>query len=131
MNHKTTPAEIAEAESELSSWQRTVLAKDESIQHSRGATAKKLVPVRGSSDVAKRTAGDMEAKECDPAVAQDEGSRALLAILNANQRKKFEKMQGELGVADLTLVKRQYKAGNGCLLLYAPRLLLVKRMFHV
>lgn len=113
MNHKTTPAEIAEAESELNSWQRTVLAKDESIQHSRAATVKKIVPVRGSSDGAKNTVGDMEAKEGDLAAVQDEGSQVLLAILNANQRKKFEKMQSELRVADLTLVKRQYKAGNG------------------
>lgn len=112
MNHKTTPAEIAEAESELHSWQRTVLAKDESIHLGKGASIKKTVPVRGSTEGTKNAAGDAESKKPDSFPVQDEGTQALLAILNANQRKKFEKLQGELCVAELTSVKRLYKAGN-------------------
>ena len=113
MHHKTSPAEIAEAESELHSWQRTVLAKDESIHLAKVVLPKRTtVPVRGSCEV-KTTAGDLEPRDTSSIPAQDENTQALLSILNGNQRKKFEKLQNELGVAELALIKRQYKAGNG------------------
>lgn len=113
MNHKTTPAEIAEAESELHSWQRTVVTQDETIQHSKSVSlnSRKVIPVRGSG-VANLSKGSAESKQADIVVSQDERTKSLLAILNANQRKKFEKLQSELDVEDLTLVKRQYKAGK-------------------
>lgn len=110
LSHKTTPAEIAEAESQLDGWQRAVKTKDETIQQLKGSTSKRLAPVRGSGSGATSTHPNPPAEDIVNAV--DARTNELLGILNTNQRKKFEKLQYELGVHELSLVKKQYKAGK-------------------
>lgn len=122
LSHKTTPAEIAEAEAELNSWQRTVLSKDQTLASSKSSTAvgKKAVPVRGSSSSSSEVspAQSTEVSQVDSlARVQDERILELLALLNTNQRKKFDKLQAELGVEHLTRIKRQHRAGEHAFLM--------------
>lgn len=111
LSHKTTPAEIAEAESQLDGWQKAVMAKDETLQQSKGSVSKRLAPVRGSGGpLPSHDHTASHQAETDTAV--DARTSELLGILNTNQRKKFEKLQAELGVHELSSVKKQYKAGK-------------------
>ena len=111
LSHKTTPAEIAEAESQLDGWQKAVMAKDETLQQSKGSVSKRLAPVRGSGGpLPSHDHNASHQAEADTAV--DARTSELLGILNTNQRKKFEKLQAELGVHELSSVKKQYKAGK-------------------
>lgn len=115
LSHKTTPAEIAEAESQLDGWQKDVMAKDETLHQSKGSVSKKLAPVRGSGGGG---GGGLPATshnashQAEVAATVDSRTAELLAFLNTNQRKKFEKLQIELGVHELSTVKKQYKAGQ-------------------
>ena len=129
LNHKTTPGEIAEAEAELANWQRSASVTDENLarqlsREKEGSAGKKLPAVRGSSGSSnagtgnkdKNSGGDLETKGtgagANASSAVDGAAADLLALLNANQRRKFEKLQIDLAVTELSLVKRQYKAST-------------------
>jgi hypothetical protein len=119
--HKTTPAEIAEAEAELNNWQRTVVSKDQTLASSKSSSVigKKAVPVRGSSSSEVSPAHSTEVSQIDSlSRVQDERVLELLALLNTNQRKKFDKLQAELGVEHLSRIKRQHRAGESTCLPY-------------
>jgi hypothetical protein len=123
LNHKTTPSEIAEAESELSSWRRSVANKDEQLLHAqqsaRTGSDKVLPPVRGSGGLSKPAAA--MAATADAAVESSSIQSAnadILALLNASQGKKFLRQCAELGVAGLGEVKRLHRAGGCALVCY-------------
>ena len=115
LSHKTTPAEIAEAEAQLDGWQKAVMAKDETLHQSKGSVLKKLAPVRGSGS---GSGGGLPAtshnasQQAKIAAVVDSRTTELLGFLNTNQRKKFEKLQSELGAHEPSAVKKQYKAGQ-------------------
>lgn len=115
LNHKTTPAEVAEAENDVLNWNKEVTQKDASLQKlQREERAQiKLPPVRGSNDAkgvgAKESKGASEAK-ASGVVHSEHGD--LFGQLNASQQKKLERLYVELGVAELSEVKRSYKAGQ-------------------
>lgn len=114
LSHKTTPAEIAEAESELNSWRKNAVAKDETILgSSKTVQSKKVIPVRGSGG-ATNMSDEMNPKQSESSTEVSERLGELLSLLNGNQKKKFVKLQTELGVEDMSSVKRQYRAGKRC-----------------
>jgi hypothetical protein len=118
LNHKTTPSEIAEAESELSSWSRSVASKDEQLLHAqqqsvRASAEKALPPVRGSG--APSSSKPVAAATYDSVVESSYVQTAnadVLALLSASQGKKFLRQSAELGVAGLGEVKRAHRAGT-------------------
>lgn len=117
LSHKTTPSEIAEAESELSSWSRSVASKDEQLLHAqqqsvRASADKALPPVRGSG--APSSSKPAVAATSDAVVESSSTQSAnadILALLNASQGKKFLRQSAELGAAGLSEVKRAHRAG--------------------
>jgi hypothetical protein len=110
LSHKVTPSEIVDAENDLLSWNKKVAEKETTLLGSqRSSGSGRLPPVRGSGAAQNKdtaTAPSTDLSEIRAANAD------ILALLNANQGKKFEKLCVELDVGALSDVKRQYKAGT-------------------
>lgn len=87
-----------------------MLEKDEALQQSKSGVSKRLAPVRGRG--VSPSVDNNALRQPEAATAVDAHTNDLLAFLNTNQRKKFEKLQNDLGVHELSLVKKQYKAGT-------------------
>lgn len=113
LSHNTTPSEIAEAEADLQAWRKSVMAKDAQVKagDSRGVPheTKIKAPVRGAGH--QRT-GESETKRSDSTGIHECDDADVFAMLNGNQRKRLERLQLDLGVSELSTVKRQYKASE-------------------
>lgn len=119
LNHKTTPAEIADAESEIYHWRKTAAQKDETLLQQRDSTDRltssktnQLPPVRGSGGSTKHNDKkvDDSLDSLLPSALQE--YEEVLKLLNTSQRKKFQQLYLELQVQSFSEVKRAHRAGE-------------------
>ena len=137
LSHKTTPAEVQEAEAELRQWARSVSQVDESLcsnsksgdalGHVLSSTtgsshkhAKSLPAVRGSANAASSSGASgakVGAAGISPSSVQPDAEDAEIytrigKCLSNTQRRKLDVLRAQLEVGTLTMVVRKYKAGR-------------------